>query len=467
MTVAEANGAVADFVLSSAHIYQPGGSWLDGWLSVTDGRITAVGEGAPPAARSVLDLRERWILPGLVDIHVHFRDPGQTDREEFITGTASAALGGITTVVDMPNTGHLVKTARDYEDKVNYLSTRSHVDFGLHALVADNASEVAALHELGVAGLKWLMGYDIWNGMSCQPTSNASLREVLIKSAELDVMVGVHAESLKWMKDLKADLKAKGRHDVAAHWESRPPFVEAIAVAEVVLLAEEFGTRMHIHHLTSELALRTAKALRRHGSRFVTLETCPSYLFLTEDDVRERGPRIQVNPPMRKQSDVEVLWRAVASGDIEVIASDHAPQTPQDKALDSIWEIPPGVVGVQTMFPLLFDQVMEGRIPLRRLVETTAERPAELVRLADRKGALLPGRDADLLVVNPEGTTRISNEALLSKQKFTPYDRRECRGSLEAVYLSGERIVDAGKLVLEPRGRHVPSSYTERVPISA
>jgi dihydroorotase (multifunctional complex type) len=448
-----------DLVLHDGAIQLPGGETVDGYLAVHDGTVVAVGEGAAPAARNERDCGGRLVLPGLIDIHTHFRDPGQTYKEDFRSGTAGAAVGGVTTVVDMPNTGTQVATADDFARKVARVGTYSYVDFGLHAVLVDSFEHIPALRALGVAGLKWLMGYDTWNGHRCQPSNHHELKRALELAAELDVLVGVHAEALDWMQDLKAALRAEGRNDVLAHPESRPPFVEAIAVAEACLLAADLGFRLHIHHLTSKRALQTVTALRAAVGGAVSVETCPVYLYLTQADVEERGPRVQVNPPIRSTDDQDALWAGLVAGTIDCVATDHAPHAESEKTASSIWEVQPGVIGVQTMFPLLFDDVASGRLSLRRFVEATAERPAQIVNLGHRKGSLLPGRDADVLVVDPSGTTTIRSAEMLSKQQFTPYDGWERRGAIDAVYLRGRQLVDRGGLVAEPFGAHAPSAY--------
>lgn len=447
-------------MLHDAAIQLPGGETVAGYLAVRDGVVVGVGEGGAPPAREERDCGGRLVLPGLVDIHTHFRDPGQAYKEDFRSGSAGAAVGGVTTVVDMPNTGTQVVSPEDFAEKVAEVGSRTFVDFGLHALLADSAGHIPALRELGVAGLKWLMGYDTWNGHRCQPSDHHELKRALERAAELDVLVGVHAEALRWMHDLKGALKAAGRNDVLAHPESRPPFVEAIAVAEACLLAADLGFKTHIHHLTSRRALQTVTALRGAVGGRVTVETCPAYLYLTQADVQERGPRIQVNPPIRDESDQQALWEGMASGAVDCVATDHAPHAEAEKTAESIWDVQPGVIGVQTMFPLLFHEVGSGRLSLRRFVELTSERPAEIVSLARRKGSLLPGRDADLLVVDPDGTTVIRSAEMLSKQQFTPYDGWSRRGSLDAVYLRGRHLVEGGTLVSEPFGAHAPSAYS-------
>lgn len=450
----------ADLLLHNALIHQPGGAVVAGWVTATDGKIAAVGSGPAPAATAAVDCGGKHVIPGVVDIHTHFRDPGDPDKETFTSGSLAAAFGGVTTVVDMPNTGHMVKTPDDFREKRDYLADRSWVDYGLHAVLVDSAEHVEELRDLGVCGLKWLIGYPDWKGIPSQPSSNARLRDTLKAAAEHDVLVGVHAESLAWMADLKADLKAQGRDDVQAHPDSRPPFVEAIAVAEVAIVAAEFGGRMHIHHLTADAPLRTAIALREALGGRLTVETCPSYLFLTEDDVRELGQIIQVNPPMRPASDQDAMWAGIAAGTIDVVASDHAPHHRDHKLGDTVWEIPPGVVAVETMLPLMLDQVTRGRLELRRVIELLCEKPAELVKLDDRKGGIVAGRDADLVVVDLDATTTVRGAELHSMPKFTPYEGRELGGAITDVVLRGTPLVRDGQLAQErPAGVHVPAAY--------
>lgn len=451
---------LADLVLTNARIQLSSTDALEGWLSVHDGRVLAVGQGEPPDGTSVLDCGGKHVLPGAVDIHTHFRDPGDPDEETFPAGTLAAAFGGVTTVVDMPNTGNQVRTPADYVEKRDYLVDRSYVDYGLHVLLVDSAEYMQDFRDLGVAGLKWLIGYAQLKGVPCQPSSNAALRDALVAAAANDIMVGVHAESLPWMRDLTADLKANGRDDVKAHLDSRPPFVEAIAVAEVCVLAAEFGPRFHIHHLTAELPLKTAVALRSSLGIPLTIETCPSYLFLTHDDVEEQGAMIQVNPPMREAADQRAMWEGILSGAIDSVGSDHAPRRHSEKQGRAIWDVPPGVVAVETMLPLFLDQVADGRLSLGRLVALLSERPAELVRIDDRKGSLTPGHDADIVIVDFDSMTTIASTRLHSTLTFTPYEGRNVQGAITDVLVRGRSVVASGELVAgAPFGRHVPSSY--------
>jgi dihydroorotase len=454
--------STADTLLADARVHLPNGETIEGWIATRDGRISAIGSGSTPSAHTVFDVGGNDVIPGVVDIHVHFRDPGDTRKEDFSTGTLSAAFGGVTTIVDMPNTGRQVTTAEDFREKLDHVAGRAWVDYGLHALFADSAPHVKELCELGVAGLKWMMGYAEWKGMRDIPSSNAEARKSLIAAAEAGLLVGVHAESLPWLNDLRESLRPEGRTDVGVHPDSRPPFVETIAVAEAVILAAEFGCRMHVYHLTADMPLRAATALRDALGAHLTLETCPSYLFLSHEDVEEQGVAIQVNPPMRPLSDQVAMWNAIATGEIYNVASDHAPALPENKECESPLDALPGVVIVETMLPLMLDAVARGRLTLERMIELLCAHPAQLVRLDHRKGSLVPGHDADLVVLDLEGSSQVKGEELHSKMKFTPYEGRECKGAISAVFLRGQPLIQNRRLVAEtPSGLHVPSNYTQ------
>jgi len=429
----------ADTVLANARICLPGGSIVEGWVATHNSRIEAIGEGAAPAARETVDCKGCLILPGIIEIPVHFRDPGFTYKEDFLTASTAAAFGGVTTVVDMPNTEGQVVTPDDLRRKIAYLRGRSYVDFGLYALLKDSAGHVEGLKDLGVAGLKWLLGYKYEQGTTEHlviPPSNADIRATL----------------------------AKGRTDAVALIESRPPFVEAIGVAEACLAAAEFGCRLHIHHLSSGKGLQTALAMKERLGANVSIETCPHYLFLTDEDVARLGPRANVNPPIKYRGDVDALWAGIHRREIDCIATDHAPHSPEEKLTGNVWDARSGLLGVETTFPLVFHEVIVGQLPLGRFMELTSEAPARIIGYSSRKGSLLPGHDADLIVVDPNGQTVITAGTLHSKHPLTVYEGMERRGRIVGVYLRGRPVVRDGRLIGQPVGSYLPVEYRRAAP---
>jgi len=448
-----------DLVLADAAVHLPGGEVTEGWLSVIDGVVDAVGSGSVPQAGAVVDCQGKWVLPGAVDIHVHFRDPGFVEKEDFSTGSAAAAAGGVTTVIDMPNTEGSVVTGEDLVRKLRVLDGRSHVDYGLYALLTDSAAHVDDLRALGVAGLKWMFGHEAPARPSARPVTRTSIRDALSKAAAAGLLVGVHAEDPVWHADLEGCLRAQGRTDVRAHGEARPPFIEALAIAQAAIVGQETGARLHIHHLSSAKGLEMVTAMRAALDVSLTVEVCPHHLFLTQDDLDRLGTRGKVNPPLRDQCDVDALWGGIAAGTIDCVASDHAPHTPAEKVTDSVWKTQSGLLGVETLFPLLFDEVRGGRLSTGQFTRLTAETPARLVGLDHRKGALSPGHDADIVVVDPDASTVVSAAALHSKHPDTPFEGRQWRGAIDAVYVRGRPVVQTGQVQSPPLGVYVPSQH--------
>lgn len=443
-----------DFLVTDGRIVLPGGQQLDGWMAVQDGRIVSLGETGPPNSRALLDCEGNLVMPGLIDIHVHFRDPDFTDKEDFTSGSAAAACGGVTTVVDMPNDEMPVFSPAQVQRKLDRIEGRSHVDFGLYAQLGDSSAFVRELTELGVVGMKWYMGYE---SNSSSRVSRAAIHDALAAAAAAGMLVGVHAEASGWVADFADRERAGGRTDAAAHPESRRPFIEALGVAEAMIAVRDAGARLHIHHLTSSEAFQTALALRDDAAAPVTLETCPHYLLLNDEHVRQLGTLTRVNPPLRSAEDNAALWEAIAAGEIDCVASDHAPHMVSAKAAPSIWEADSGFLGTETMFPLLFHEVCEGRISVDRFCELTATRPAEIARLPG-KGRLLPGFDADFVVVDTAGSTTIAAASLHSKQRITPFEGWTRRGHIARVYLRGRPIACDGQVVGPAGGRYVRAS---------
>lgn len=448
----------AQLLLSDAAVHLPGGEVVEGWLSVVDGLVDAVGETGAPAADHVADCAGKWVLPGVVDIHVHFRDPGFVHKEDFSTGSAAAAAGGVTTVVDMPNTEGSVVTAADVRRKLAALAGRSHVDYGLYAMVADAAEDVEELCATGIAGLKWMFGREAPDRPDARPVTRVAVRDTLAEAARAGLLVGVHAEDAVWHADLERSLREQGRTDARAHGDARPPLVEALAIAQAATLAADVGCRMHIHHLSSAHGLATATAMREQLDVQLTVEVCPHHLFLTEGDLERLGTRGRVNPPLRDEQDVAALWEGIVTGRVDCVASDHAPHAPAEKETESVWDAQSGLIGVETLLPLLLAAVQAGRLSPGALTRLTAETPAALVGLDHRKGALLPGRDADVVVVDPADVTTVASATLHSKHPDSPFDGRRC-GRIDSVYLRGARVAHRGVVDDARRGVHVPSRH--------
>lgn len=420
-------------------------------LGVRDGRIVAVGEGLA-AGEEEIDATGLVVLPGLVDAHVHLREPGMTEKEGFHFGTRAAAAGGVTTVVDMPNTLPAVATAEIFQAKLDLVSPKAHVDFGLYGLLAqDNASEIAPMASLGALGLKLFMGQT--TGDNPCP-DDAAIFTGLRRAREEGLVVGVHAENDKVLRLLASELRAAGRHDPLAHLESRPAFVEEEAVSRILTLARAAGTHLHIHHLSTAAGLDLLNAARLRGHA-VTGEALVAHLLLDDSAYETYGNLIKLNPPIRPASDVAALWRGIERGQIDIIATDHAPHTEDEQREADVWRAPGGFIGLETLLPLMLTEVGKGRLTLEDLVRLTAWRPASIWKIADRKGHLGIGADADFNLVDLEAPGVIEESRLHSRHPVTPYAGWKTTAAVRATYLRGTLIARDGEVVGSPGGRFV------------
>lgn len=400
-----------------------------------EGRLESVAlgieDGAIVAIKKTLKGDETYrfgdaiLLPGGVDVHVHLREPGKTQKEDFASGTESAAVGGVTCVVDMPNTQPPVTRGDIFRDKVRIVSGRANVDFGLYGAPV-SAADVKAL--AGATAFKVYLAET-----TDAPTipDDAALSEVFSEVATAKRYVSVHAEDAHMFQPIAA--KSLGDHH-----RSRPPEAERSAIERIGALRGE--ARLHIAHVT------TAQAARARP-RGTTCEVTPHHLLLSSSS--PIGAQGKVNPPLRSNEDRDGLWRAVLAGSVDLFASDHAPHTLDEKSVP-FDEAPAGVPGVATTLPVLFRYVRRDVLPLSRFVSMAAENPADLLRV--NKGALAIGRDADVTVVDPRRIEKVTARRCRYKCGWTPFEGAEATFPI-ATFVRGQLISQEGELVTEGAGR--------------
>lgn len=415
----------ADLVIHNGKVVSPD-TVVEASIAIKDGRVLAIGAAdAMPQAAETFDAKGLHILPGAIDVHVHFRDPGYPHKEDWESGTAAAAFGGVTTVFDMPNTIPPTGTAEILAAKHKIAASKAHVDFGLYGLLGDDTIEnVPALVDGGVIGFKLYMGNTF--GKIPSPSTGAML-EAFEVVAPTGKRVSLHAETNNIMERRQKALMAASIHDQFAHLAARPAVVAVEAVSRAAILAEWTGARIHILHISSADELRPLREAKARGVD-ITGETCPHYLLLSTDDYIRVPGVITVNPPVREARNQAPLWAALLDGSIDMIATDHAPHTPEEKTRNDIWTVDCGFPGVETQMPLMLDEVNTGRMSICDYVRMSSYNPARIWGLYPRKGSLQPGADADIAMVDLGRAHTIRDAEIQSRSKISPWDGRQVKG---------------------------------------
>jgi dihydroorotase len=380
------------------------------------------------------DYGESLILPGGVDLHVHFRDPGDPHKEDFSSGTAAAAVGGVTTILDMPNTKPAVTSRRLLEEKLEAVRRKAHVDFGLYGALR-SAEDVRAFSGIAAGGKLYMA--PTTGGL--EVSDPATLTGIVGAAAEVGLFMVAHAEA-PWRFG-----KEEGR-TLPAHNHMRPAEAEASAIQALAEAAKEAAKppRIHIAHLTSQAGF---EALAHTA---FTAEVTTHHLLLEATMPLHQGGK--VNPPLREAADRQVLWSALANGHLHALASDHAPHTMDEKALP-FEQAPAGIPGVETMLPLMLRAVKRGDLTIERFVEASATGPANLLGL--NAGTIAEGRVANLVIVDPRDIAVIRAKGLHSKCGWTPYEKMEAIFP-RATYVRGELAVENRTLVGERLGKPIP-----------
>ncbi|WGD39847.1 allantoinase AllB [Streptomyces cathayae] len=434
-------------VLRSTRVVTPEGTRAAS-VAVADGTVTAVlpYEAPLPGTARLTDLGDDVLLPGLVDTHVHVNDPGRTEWEGFWTATRAAAAGGITTLVDMPlNSLPPTTTVGHLRTKQRAAASRAHVDVGFWGgALPGNALDLRPLHEAGVFGFKAFLspsGVDEFPHLGPE-----QLARTLAEIAALDGLLIVHAEDPGHL----AAAPRCGGPKYADFLASRPRDAEDTAVALLLAQAKRLDARVHILHLSSSDALPLIAEARSDGVR-VTVETCPHYLTLTAEEVPDGASEFKCCPPIREAANRDPLWRALADGVIDCVVTDHSPSTADLKTADfaTAWG---GISGLQLSLPAVWTEARGRGHGLEDVVRWMSTRPAELVGLGTRKGAIAPGRDADFAVLAPDETFTVDPEGLQHRNPVTAYAGRTLYGVVKSTWLRGRRVMTDGEFTA-PKGR--------------
>lgn len=405
-----------DLAVSNGLVYTNNGlKSIDIWIK--EGRIAAL--GGPHRAAEKIDAQGMLVLPGCIDAHVHFRDPGPSYKEDWLSGSTASAAGGISTVIDQPNTDPRTLDRISFEMKLERARASSVVDYCING----GPGKIEELKKAGAQAIGEIF---------CYEHSDPEIVRILAETRRLGLLATIHAEDGSIIKEMAMALSS--RQDPEVHSLARPVEAEVRSIETV----SGWSDRLHICHISSGQGLNLIERTRQEWTREetvaaepksaahnnansrLTCEVTPHHLLLNVKDYKKQGSLLKMNPPLRGKADSERLWEGLRTGSIDILASDHAPHLPEEKGED-IWEAPAGVPGVETMLPLMLFAVRRNLLRLDRLVDALATRPARIFGLAG-KGAIKVGKDADLVIVDPKKVAEIRADRLHSRADWTPYE---------------------------------------------
>ena len=428
-------------------------------VAIDQGKIVALARDEMlPSARDRIDATGQYVIPGLIDTHVHVRDPGKLEREDFLTATSAAAAGGITTILEMPIASPPVNSADSLIKRVEAVQSKAIVDFAFYGGAAgNNLDQIEPMAEAGAVGFKTFRTLppksreSEFIGLSC-PDPGDYLK-VLERVAATGLIAAVHAEDDGIAGRIAAGLGAKQISGPLAHARSRPEVVEHASIAQSLALARAAKARIQFVHCSTPYSVDLIRQARADGVK-ATAETCPQYLLLDETDLEHHGPFAKTNPPLRSSEAVEALWKRIAQGHVDVIGTDHSPFLVEEKEpyWDDLSGAAPGSPGLEALLPVMLTAVNEGRLTLEELITLTSENASKIFGLAGRKGAIRVGYDADLVLIDLDREGAIDTSTWHSKSKGTArvWDGWPTRGAVVVTMVRGRTVARENRITSGP-----------------
>ncbi len=434
-----------DLVLNNATAYVEG-QLKKASIAVNDGLIHRIGnETAMPKAESEIDLQDLVVLPGLIDSHVHLRDEGKADKEDFSTGTVAAAAGGFTTVLDMPNNQPVTMSGETLADRMKIAERKIFVNVGFFSEFPKQMDEIEKIVKLGAIGFKFFMAEQV-GGVPVN--DDQAIERAFAKTAKYKVPVAVHAEDAALLRENIEQMRKQKRNDPEAFEEAHSEIVEVKAVKRMLDRAKSTNATVHFCHVSTAGGLETIEQAKRMGLS-VTCEATPHHLLLTDDDMNRCGTEALMMPPLRQKKHVEALWRGISNRSIDTIGSDHAPHLLKEKNQSIIWDVKVGIPGLETTLPLMLTQIARRRLAIADIVRLLSENPARIFGLRG-KGAITPGAEADLTVVDIKADSTVDASRFKSKAKYSPFDEWKLKGKPAKTFVKGQLVMDNGDIVGSP-----------------
>ena len=434
-----------DMVLYNTKVYTHG-RIVQAGLAIDEGRILKIAkETNLPPASTKLDLKEQITLPGLIDSHVHLRDQQLAHKEDFFSGTAAAAAGGVTLTIDMPNNKPVTMDAKSLRERMKLAERRVVVDVAFYSAFPEDLEDALSIVEDGAVAFKLYMSQKI-GGLDIN--DDDMLLHAFNDVGKMGVPVAVHAEDRETLENMRRNMEKAGRKDVEAYVKAHPLQAEIKATKRIIQLAKKSSAHLHFCHVSSAAALNAILKAKNKGFPF-TCEVTPHHLLMSSEHLRRHGTLALADPPLRTRDDVKALWTALKHRSIDTLASDHAPHAIEEKEVESVWDVKPGVPGLETMLPLLLTQVNDGRLTISDLVRLTSEKPAQIFSLKNR-GCLDEGYSADIVVVDINQEHKIDSSRFHSKAKYSPFDGWKVRGRPVKTFVNGRLVMDEGDVVAKP-----------------
>lgn len=434
---------------------------LHGTIFIAQGKIERIEEGFPLSGAEAFDFRGKYLLPGLLEVHGHMREPGLEYKEDIPHGTRAALAGGYTTILDMPNTRPPTTTPALLEEQIQRYTGRAYCDFAIHMGVARNSiQELRVVDKAEITGVKiFAAGHATALTTIPHVSELAQIFEIL---GERGIMALVHAENQELIDYFTTRYRESGRHDPAAWTEARNLAVILTSVLEVIALAKHFGVKLHLLHLSTPEEFAALEFGRALGVD-ISGETTTVHLAFNSADYAEYGNMINIAPALRAPQAQELLWQLLRAGKIDAVVTDHAPHTLEEKHKENVWEVASGMPGLQEAMAVLVtnwvrrfgqETLEEGLI---RIAQVTSQNIARIFGFA-QKGGLLVGKDADIVVVDTKHPWRVERADLFTKNRWSVYEGKELIGRPVATFMRGELVYQDGNVIGEPRGRHLKTS---------
>ena len=418
-------------------------------IAIKDERIVAIAQDCKDwSATQIIEAEGYILMPGAIDTHSHFFEPGPNYREDFYHGTKAAASGGYTTVMDMPNTDPPVKDAATFRLKQDIFNKNAFIDYMIWgSSLPGNEDQIPIMSELGAPAFK---AFTLDAGPKFPWSDSNALYEGMQKTAEVGRVFAVHAEDADMVMQLRKKLQDLP-WSTKRHNEARPWMAELLAVSKATTIARITGCKLHICHTSAPEVVAFVNEQRSLGAD-VTIETCPHYLLLDCESVSDNGPYALICPPIRTREQVEKMWDYVEDGSINYIGTDHAPYTDEDKNPSNLWDAPGGAPCIDVAIPLLFDEALKRKIPLWRLSELISGNAAKRFGIYPQKGVIRLGADADLILLDPNAPWTISRKNSFSKTQSTgfAYEGRKVNAQVKWTMVRGTIVYQDGSIMTEP-----------------